>query len=506
MRTSARARLRLAARLLPPLILLVGVATATSSPAAAADSSPIRAAGIASAANPGDPALPNYSGLADRVETRAAVATTPLPCDDNGEDRSVTRDEAITRARTWLAVGIPYSQERCYENQYGDYRTDCSGFVSMAWGLGGSGDAFWTGNLDTRTRTIARSDLKPGDALLRHTGDPDENHVALFLRWEDSGKTQPRVIEQTGSQNTVEDAWSASKASDYTPVRYDNILESTSSGPSSGVSGDFNGDDKDDIVARSASTGELWLYPGTGSLTTDAVLGSKIRIGTGWGQYDLIFSGDFNRDGRSDIVGRRPADGSLWVYSGTGSFTTDRVLNYPPVRVGTGWNQFNAIFSGDFNQDGISDVVARRPSDGSLVVYPGTGSLVTDGVVRTSTRIGIMWNSFDAFTAGDFNQDGKSDIVARRPSEGILWLYPGTGSLTADGVVGTSIAMGHGWNIMDALTTGDFNRDGKSDIVGRKTTDRTLWVYPGTGSFTTNRVLSSPTRIGVSWGSFDRIS
>ncbi|WP_344386479.1 VCBS repeat-containing protein [Asanoa iriomotensis] len=271
------------------------------------------------------------------------------------------------------------------------------------------------------------------------------------------------------------------------------------------MSGDFNGDNKDDVMARSATTGELWLYPGTGSFTTDAILGQPIRVGTGWSQFDLIFSGDFNRDGKSDIVGRRPSDGTLWVYPGTGSFVTDQVLS-APTRIGVGWNQFSAIFTGDFNQDGKSDVVARGAADNVLVVYPGTGALTTDAVVLPPTRVGVGWGDLGLFSSGDFNQDGKSDIVARRISDGVLLLWPGTGSLTTDRVVNPGIQVGIGWGVMNALTAGDFNQDGKSDVVVRSTTDATLWMYPGTGSLTPNQILTSPKRVGIGWGGMDRIS
>src|SRR5688500_18751737 len=48
---------------------------------------------------------------------------------------SLTRAQILERAKTWLDARVPYSQSACHRNQYGSYRTDCSGFVSMAWGL-----------------------------------------------------------------------------------------------------------------------------------------------------------------------------------------------------------------------------------------------------------------------------------------------------------------------------------------------------------------------------------
>jgi hypothetical protein len=493
---------------LAPVAVLVAVISAGPMAASAASGTSTADTAASAANNPGDPPLPEYPGLSPQTGISAAVTTTAKPCDDNGSDKDMRRSDAIARARSWLSVGgVPYSQERCYRNQYGDYRTDCSGFVAMAWGLGGSGSYFWTANLDTRSHPIARSDLRPGDALLRHTGDPDENHVALFVRWENEAHTKPVVIEQTGSANTVERSWSASTASVYTPVRYDNIVEDQASppAPSSGVSGDFNGDNKDDIIARNAATGELWLYPGTGSFTNDALLGQRIRVGFGWGKFDQIFSGDYNRDGNSDIVARQPSDGTLWVYPGTGSFTTDRVLG-SPTRIGTGWNQFNTIFSGDYNHDGKSDLIARRTTDNELVLYPGNGTLTTDTVVGPAIRVGIGWGSYDAFTAGDFNQDGNSDVVARRTTDGVLLLWPGTGSFTTDRVLNPAIQIGIGWSGMNAFTSGDFNQDAKADIVVRKTEDDTLWMYPGTGTHTTNQILIPAKRMGTGWGGMDRIT
>ncbi|MEO3876782.1 NlpC/P60 family protein, partial [Nonomuraea sp. B12E4] len=206
-------------------VIASGTAAVSSTPAAATGVSRPAVTSVDQEPPPGDPPLPEYPGLPREEPIRPfAVDTTPLPCGDNGADKALTRDQVLTRARSWLDVGgVPYSQGRCYRNSFGDYRTDCSGFVSMAWGLGGSGSAFWTGNLMNRAETISRSDLQPGDALLRHTGDPSENHVALFVRWADSARTQPVVIEQTGSAGTIQRTWTAGNASLYTPIRYDNI-------------------------------------------------------------------------------------------------------------------------------------------------------------------------------------------------------------------------------------------------------------------------------------------
>ena len=78
--------------------------------------------------------------------------------------------------------------------------------------------------------------------------------------------------------------------------------------------GDFDRDGNPDLVARSASTGDLLLY------RTDGRGGWRTgwRLGTGWGGMDTVLGvGDFDSDGHPDVLARRSA--TLYLYRGTGS-------------------------------------------------------------------------------------------------------------------------------------------------------------------------------------------
>ncbi|MFB9364450.1 hypothetical protein ACFFSO_40995, partial [Amorphoplanes nipponensis] len=289
---------------------------------------------------PGDPPLTSYPGT--QVVARAAVTsvpTTPLPCDSNGSDKAMTRADVLNRARSWLTVGIPYSQRRCYRNTYGDYRTDCSGFVSMAWGLGGAGSAFWTGNLDSRSRTISRADLQPGDALLRHDGV--SNHVALFVRWADSGHTRPVVMEQTGSRGTIQDTWSSSDAATYTPIRYDNIVED---GTTRNTVPDVTGDGFADLVG-SKPDGSLWLYANNIVRDDGVPYSAGRQIGSGWGAFNRVLVADVTGDGFADQVATKP-DGSLWLYANN-YVRDDGVPFNAGQQIGAGWNAFDRLVAAD---------------------------------------------------------------------------------------------------------------------------------------------------------------
>jgi cell wall-associated NlpC family hydrolase len=98
---------------------------------------------------------------------------------------TMSRDTMINRARTWLTANnggpVPYSMNRVWKD---GYRTDCSGYVSMALALGKPG-LNTVGLADSRNGVTKRlssvSQLQKGDLLIDYsTGDGDFRHVVIF--------------------------------------------------------------------------------------------------------------------------------------------------------------------------------------------------------------------------------------------------------------------------------------------------------------------------------------
>jgi hypothetical protein len=119
----------------------------------------------------------------------------------------ISRNEVIERARSWLRPTVPYSQTAFHRNEYGRYRTDCSGYVSMAWALPGNPPSRH-GGLDTRglatvSVTIHEDELLPGDVLLRTNGTNLIRHAVIFSDWVDLDHNAYWGFEQAGGTGTT---------------------------------------------------------------------------------------------------------------------------------------------------------------------------------------------------------------------------------------------------------------------------------------------------------------
>ncbi|MEU2307376.1 peptidoglycan-binding protein [Streptomyces misionensis] len=134
-----------------------------------------------------------------------------------------TRDAIIKRAKSWVTAKVPYSMNRYWTD---GYRQDCSGYVSMAWGLNSNQ---WTGSLAKYGVKIKKSQLQPGDILLHHnTADPQQgSHVVIFGGWTDATHTSYKVYEQTPphtrSQTTPYPYWNHTGG--YVPYRYKGLTD-----------------------------------------------------------------------------------------------------------------------------------------------------------------------------------------------------------------------------------------------------------------------------------------
>ena len=259
--------------------------------------------------------------------------------------------------------------------------------------------------------------------------------------------------------------------------------------------GDTDGDGFPDLMTKTPA-GVLAVL--TGASVTQPGYGSGLPIGHGWQVFRNVTTvGDMNQDGTPDMVGV-PADGSLWFYPGGGRGPAGFSPYSTGVAVGkSGWSVFSKLIGGsDVDGDGLPDLLAVR-NDGSLWIYKGVNS---PNRFSGGSEIGLNgWTAFSTLTSGDFNGDGRSDLLGTR-ADGTLWMYPGNGSAIP---FTQSYKVGTGWNIYDSIVASRATPgDSTFDILARLK-DGTLMLYPGLGTMgSTSEGYSSPTLVGSGWSMF----
>ena len=197
---------------------------------------------------------------------------------------------------------------------------------------------------------------------------------------------------------------------------------------------------------------------------------------------------DWSGDGRADIVAPT-RDGTLWLYRGNGAGG----FSGAKTAIGSGWNGRDQIrMVGNWDNLAGTDIIARDPGTGALWLYSGNGA----GGFRQYRAIDDGWQIFShIFSPGDWDGDGHTDLLATVKSDGSLRMYRGNGS---GGFLGMRV-VGAGWAPYDGLMmTGDFDRDGLPDFLARNTArgDLRLFRSNGSGGFTTTR------KVGTGWSVF----
>lgn len=210
---------------------------------------------------------------------------------------------------------------------------------------------------------------------------------------------------------------------------------------------DFNGDGKLDLAVNcNYSSISILLGNGDGTFQPPVEYSPP-----GGGNVDAMAIGDFNRDGKPDIAS---ANGFVLLGNGDGTFHFN--TGVPTV------SYVVSVVAADFNGDGKLDLaMAVHQPPGEIAVLLGNG----DGTFQSPALYSTGGNSTQMVAVGDFNADGKLDLAAPNGTSPTVAILLGNGDGSFQSPLDISvpnIAVGQG---PSAVATGDFNGDGKLDIV-----------------------------------------
>ncbi len=252
---------------------------------------------------------------------------------------------------------------------------------------------------------------------------------------------------------------------------------------------DFNGDGRSDILWRSAGgTVTNWLGQANGGFVANGSF--SVAVGNDW---TIVGTGDVNGDGRSDILWRNASGtATTWLGQASGGFVSNIGSFFQPVG-----NEWKVVGVGDVNGDGRDDIIWRNDG-GTTTSWLGQASggfLSNAGVF--SQAVGTDWK---VAGVGDVNGDGRDDLVWRAANgTATTWLGQANGGFVSN-AANFNQPVGHDWQVAGV---GDFNGDGRDDLVWRNANGTTTsWLGQANGGFVSNAgVFSQP--VGNDWSIAD---
>ena len=299
--------------------------------------------------------------------------------------------------------------------------------------------------------------------------------------------------------------------------------------------GDVTGDGRSDVLATKRKNGVTKVFPGDGR----GHVGRPVAKTRAFKRMKtLVGAGDFDRDGKMDVIGVQRKTTALLLFRGKGGGKFR-----PPITLRKRWPFKKTAAVGKFDAGRQPDLVGIKNGT-ALFLIPGASRGTALGKPVRLATLPAKANALLGW--GDLDQEGKSDVMVR--SGGLTTLYAGTrstrlgasygpfrglaglakvslapmmGSWAADAVgrnaagqlvvvanngrrntsalIASNLSMA---GMTQLLSVGDWDRDGRSDVVVRTADRDTLVLYPGLG----NGRFGRPRSLGSGWKTITQLA
>lgn len=242
------------------------------------------------------------------------------------------------------------------------------------------------------------------------------------------------------------------------------------------TAGDFNGDGRMDIFKFCGEGEPTWIAYGNADQTftvKENVLENGCAL---WDDNSKVFNGDYNMDGRSDLVVISPTGDHFGVFSTEDGFRVDTAV--PGLETLAYVPRTDQLESGDFNGDGIIDILnLNTQGDHWLVLSRGDGSF------GRATSLGgledkVFAKDTGSVVVGDINGDSLADMFQMDSRGDYNWgvIANGDGTFSEIPITGIDGRFDPDWEVR----IGDVTGKNKSDFVFFLPTGKSQIAYEPT--------------------------
>lgn len=292
--------------------------------------------------------------------------------------------------------------------------------------------------------------------------------------------------------------------------------------------GDVDGDSDADVICHDSVTGRVSVAEQAGRLIRERWVSSGVFCA---GSANQFYTGDFNGDGRTDLLCQASSGVLSFDFATTSSTARyGTVVSLPPSAFCLGTSK--QLHVADVNGDNRADLLCHFTAVGTVQVdFASTAAVPFTASVDWSSPIGYCASPTSRLYVGEFNHDGRSDLLCHNEFNGDLsviladaaapWFTSATDSTLLGGTdtgvactgsgAGTCLEEGQTCEsgtcrerlcadgTGGTLTVGDYSGDGRSDILCDYPISRTYGIQTYAGGAPSFMALSNSDDYIIGW-------